>query len=144
MRAFISSGLKLGAAAAAGLFLAGVVQSLHAQPATAPPPAGYVKEIPVLAPEVVRERVGRGRHGQPVEVASLARSVSYADLDLTKPSDQKVLKDRVWATARTACRELGARTPLTLYQTTADAPCVGDAGRASQKIAEQVIAAANA
>ena len=141
MRAAISSGLKLGAAAAAGLLLAGVVQSLHAQPASAPP--AYVKDVPVVAPEVVRERVGRGRHGQPVEVAYLARSVSYADLDLTKPSDQKVLRDRVWATARTACRELGARTPLTLYQTPADAPCVGDAGRASQKIADQVIAAAN-
>jgi UrcA family protein len=142
MRVAISTGLKLGGAVAGTLLLAGVVQSLHAQPA--PPPPGYTQEIPVLAPEVVRQRVGTGRHRQPIEVASLTMPVSYADLDLTKPAGQKVLKDRIWAQAREACRQLNARTPVRLFGAPGGEPCIADAASESLKIADQVIAAANA
>jgi UrcA family protein len=143
MRAAVSNGLKLGGAVAAGVLLAGVVQSLHAQPAPAPTTASYVQEVPVLAPEVVRQRTGTGRYGRPVEVSTLAMAVSYADLDLTRASDQKVLKDRIWSKARTACHELDARTPRKVYQAPNTGACTADAASESLKVAEQVIAAAN-
>ena len=97
----------------------------------------------MLAPEVARERVGTGRHRQPIMVASLAMKVSYADLDLTKASDQKVFKDRIASKEREACQELDRKTPMKILQPPVNTPCIGDAISEATKVADEVIAAAN-
>ena len=124
--------------------LIATLPSVHAPTASAAPSASpYGESVTVLAPEVVRVRVGRGRHNQPVEVASLALKVSYSDLDLKKASDQKVFKDRIMTTAREACRKLDAQTPLQIMQPPVNTPCIGDASTQALKVADEVIAAAN-
>jgi len=143
MRPGIRLGSTLGVAVAATALLI-TVMSVQAPSASATSTATpYAQSVTVLAPEVVRTRVGTGRHGQPVEVASLAAKVSYADLDLTRPSDQKVFKDRIWSGARAACRELAAKTPLKIYDIPHDPACAADAASAALKVADEVIAAAN-
>jgi UrcA family protein len=134
--------LKLGLTALAGAALIAALPSIHA--ATAAPATGpYSQDVTVLAPEVVRERVGTGRHRQPIYTASLAMKVSYADLDLTKASDQKVFKDRIVSKAREACQDLDRRTPVKIYQPPVNTPCIGDAIAEANRVADEVIAAAN-
>ncbi|HWF76977.1 MAG TPA: UrcA family protein [Caulobacteraceae bacterium] len=136
--------IKIGFAALAGAALIAMLPSRHAATAAATPESGpYSQDVTVLAPEVVRERVGRGRHLQPVYVASLSMKVSYADLDLTKASDQKVFKDRITAKAREACQDLDRRTPVKIYQPPVNTPCIGDAIAEANRVADEVIAAVN-
>jgi UrcA family protein len=136
--------LKLGLTALAGAALIAALPSMHAATAAPTPATGpYSQDVTVLAPEVVRERVGTGRHRQPIMVASLAMKVSYADLDLTKASDQKVFKDRIVSKAREACQDLDRRTPLKIYQPPVNTPCIGDAIAEANRVADEVIAAAN-
>jgi UrcA family protein len=136
--------LNLSLAAAAGAALIVALPSMHAATAATTAATGpYHQEITVLAPEVVRERVGTGRHRQPVMVASLTATVSYADLDLTKASDQKVFKDRIMSKARETCQELDRRTPVKILQPPANTVCIGDATVEALRVADEVIAAAN-
>jgi UrcA family protein len=136
--------LKLSLAAAGGAALLSVLPSIHvAAAATTAATAPYGEQVTVLAPQVSRVRVGTGRHNQPVEVASLAMNVSYADLDLTKPSDQQEFKDRITNTAREACQELDRQTTLQILQPPVSTDCIGDASMEALKVADQVIAAAN-
>jgi UrcA family protein len=120
-------------------------QPALAQPVAAADQAAAIEEITVVAPELVRQEAGRGRHGQRIEVVSLTKKVSYADLDLTKPSDQTELRNRIRTTATAACKELDARTkPNLLYAPPGEHVCLSDATAESMKLANQVIAAANA
>ena len=138
--------LKLGLTVAAGAALVAALPSIHAATATAaaPSPTGpYEQTVTVLAPEVTRERVGTGRHRQPIMVASLTAKVSYADLDLTKASDQKVFKDRIMNKARETCQELDRQTPLKILQPPVNTVCIGDATSEALRVADEVIAAAN-
>ena len=70
---------------------------------------------PALA-QTVEELTVTGRMGPDGEPASLSRTVSYADLDLTMSADREVLKSRIRDTARDLCDELGENnttyTPL--------------------------------
>ncbi len=135
---------QLGLTVAAGALLIAALPSIHVATAAAPSAtAPYEQSVTVLAPEVSRERVGTGRHRQPIMVASLTAKVSYADLDLTKASDQKVFKDRIMSSARTACQELDRRTPLKMMQPPVNTVCIGDATVEGLKVADEVIAAAN-
>jgi UrcA family protein len=136
--------LRVGLTALAGAALIAALPSLQAATAATTPATGpYGQEVTVLAPEVVRERVGTGRHRQPIMVASLAMKVSYADLDLTKASDQKVFKDRIVSKAHEACQSLDRQTPVKIFQPPVNTPCIGDAISEATKVADEVIAAAN-
>ncbi len=101
-------------------------------------------EITVFAPEVVRRRVGVGRFGNPIEVVSLTRTVSYADLDLGKPQDAAELRRRIRATANEACRELDRRAPSNLLLGPHPDVCVREATTQALVLAGRVIAAARA
>jgi UrcA family protein len=74
--------------------------------------AEQVGEVTV---EATRETkiVGRSYSGVPIEVISLTRRVSYADLDLTTQSGAAELEKRVNETAQAACKELDTLYPLT-------------------------------
>jgi len=55
----------------------------------------------------VEELTVTGRLGPDGEARSLSQAVSYADLDLTLPSDQSALKVRISDAARSLCDRLG-------------------------------------
>lgn len=97
--AFVSSLTWL--AAVTGLATVGNVVS--AQEAEQTP-----EEITVVAPyQVQREVVQPGASNRaPVELVSLTRHVSYADLDLTLHADVMELEQRVHDMAETACKQL--------------------------------------
>ena len=57
--------------------------------------------------------VGRSVSGLPVTLASVQYRVSYADLELSIPSNARVLKTRVRDAARDACADLNKLYPIT-------------------------------
>jgi UrcA family protein len=87
--------LTLGAMAAGGVFAA--------------------EEVGELTVEATRETkvVGRSYTGAPIELVSLTRRVSYADLDLVTSSGAAELEKRVNETAKAACKQLDELYPLT-------------------------------
>ena len=61
--------VQLGLTVAAGAALIAVLPSIQVATAAAPAAtAPYEQSVTVLAPEVARERVGTGRHGQPIKI----------------------------------------------------------------------------
>jgi UrcA family protein len=87
--------LTLGAIAAGGVFAA--------------------EEVGKVTVEAKRETqvVGRSYTGAPIELVTLTRRVSYADLDLTTQSGAAELEKRVNETAQAACKQLDDLYPLT-------------------------------
>jgi UrcA family protein len=57
--------------------------------------------------------VGRSYTGAPIELVSLTRRVSYADLDLKTQIGAAELEKRVNETAQAACKQLDDLYPLT-------------------------------
>jgi UrcA family protein len=102
--AFISSLTWLAAVTG----LATVANVVSAQEAGQTP-----EEIAVVAPyQVQREVVQRGTSTRaPVELVSLTRHVSYADLDLALHADVMELEQRVHDMAETACKQLSDTFP---------------------------------
>jgi UrcA family protein len=142
MKSAHSVGVKLvGVAVVFGALLVVPVQSVQAQPEANA--VKGVEEITVTAPEITKKRVGTGRHGQPIEVYSTSLEVSYADLDLTKTSDQKTLKDRIYQTAKDACSKVDAAMPGPNISGVMD-PCPSEAAREPLRVADAIIAAVNA
>lgn len=119
------------------------------QPALAqqvPATSEATEEVKVVAPEAVQQTiVGRTTIGAPIEVISLSRPVSYADLDLTKQSDVKELAERIEETAKASCKQLDNMYPdSSLYvPIPSDQYCVKTATSQAIDEANQVIAAAN-
>src|ERR1700693_5882254 len=102
------------------------------------------EEITVTAPHLVqRQVVGRSMIGAPIEVISLSRKVSYADLDLTTPEGWAELRKRVSDTAKAACKQLDMMYPDSdLFQATpSDQNCVKTATKDAMDLTEQIIAA---
>jgi UrcA family protein len=114
-----------------------------AQPGAGPSTA---QEVTVVAPEVTRHLTTAATPflGAPIEVVSLQRAVSYADLDLTKQADAATFATRVQSAAQGACADLEAKYPSNLYvPTPADQNCVATATDRARVTAKEVIAAAN-
>jgi UrcA family protein len=101
--------------------------------------------ITIVAPHVVhRKVVGRSSIGAPIEVMSVSRSVSYADLDLTKTADAAELKKRISDAAKDACNYLFSRERgLTLPPVTSSRSCMKEATSEAMMLANEVIAASN-
>lgn len=70
-------------------------------------------EITVQAERPTARVVGRSVSGLPVTLASVQYRVSYADLELSIPSNAGVLKTRVRDAARDACADLNKLYPIT-------------------------------
>ncbi len=133
-------------AVAAALAVAG--SAIAIAPALAQPgaQASAAQEVTVVAPKVARHHyIGGARFaGAPIEVVSLTRTVSFADLDLTKQADVATFQARVQTTAQAACGDLEARYPSTYYvPVPADQSCVQTASDQAMALAKEVIAAAN-
>lgn len=126
---------------------------LMAAPALAQPaPSDAAGEVvTVTAPSVVFHkskssagtRMTGGGMLRPIEVISVNRSVSYADLDLTKNTDVDTFTKRIDDAAKDACAVLDKRYPKNIYiPVTPDDNCAKNAAGNAMRIADQVIAAA--
>jgi UrcA family protein len=63
-------------------------------------------EVTVQAQRPTTHIVGRSSSGVPMVVSSVEYRVAYSDLELSIPSNAKVLKTRVRDAARAACADL--------------------------------------
>jgi UrcA family protein len=104
--------------------------------ASGPTAAQTVKEITVEAPRTVTRQVGQNDYGAPILVTTVKIRVSYADLDLSKPSGADALQTRIDAAAKDACHELDK-----LYPFDPDANCVRSVVKAAAPQAQAAIAA---
>ena len=133
--------------------LAGIAALFVALPVTTGAPAfaatvttpTMVEELIVMAPLVIRTPGPVGRHGQRTEILMLERRVSYADLDLTKPSDAAELRTRVRKAAKGACADLEVRAPSGYGTPTAsEQGCEGAANAEALAVVDQLVAASGA
>lgn len=98
--------LSFGATSAALVIaLAGASTAVGAQSEEATP---LLEGITVTAPRVVHKKVQTGRREW---VTELSARVSYADLDLAKPEDQKTMEGRVAEAATRICQQLSGVYP---------------------------------
>lgn len=134
-------------------FLVGLIASAAfvAAAVALPVEPGLHEVVVVTAPSVVFHDVkapagSRALGGgmlRPIEVVSVNRSVSFADLDLTKDADAATLGKRINDAAADACRVLDQRYPKKTYiPVSPNDDCAANAAGNAMKIANQVIAAA--
>ena len=100
-----------------------------------------LEEVTVTAPREVHQTYISGRSpttGAPIEVTTISRLVSYADLDRAKPSGATALRSRIDDTAKDLCQELDKLYPLEPK----DRSCVKKAADAAMEQADKAIAAA--
>jgi UrcA family protein len=136
----LGSTLLLSAVLCAAL-LSGPAQ---AQPGTsAAAPAPVAGTLTVTAPRVVRGDSGSvGLRGTPIEVVSLSRTVSFADLDLTTDTGADEFRKRILYGALAACDELDAKYPSNLYVPAPDQNCPDATARPAMAVGEEIIATA--
>jgi UrcA family protein len=93
------------------LIALGVVFAATAAIAADTPVSG---EVTVQAERPAAKVVGRSQIGAPVTFVEVRQRISYSDLDLSIPSNVKVLKTRVRDAARGACAGLDSLYPMTI------------------------------
>jgi UrcA family protein len=134
--------LVIGATAGVVLGAVATVYPAIAQPESAPQAN---EQIIVQAPGYVFKRIPVPGHDYKLvnaEVASITRTVSYADLDLSKPDGAATLKKRVNDTATQICRELNSRFPKTSFRVVyGKDDCVQAAVEFAMPVVNQVITA---
>jgi UrcA family protein len=82
------------------------------------------ERITVVAPYIAQRLSTPDAKGAVFSVLSNTSTVSYADLNLAKPSDDAVFKKRVSDTAKDLCTQLQTRYPQTMYEPVVSADCV--------------------
>jgi UrcA family protein len=101
----------------------------------------FLEEIRVTAPRLVTKQVvGRTLAGSKVELITLERRVSYADLDLAVHADVTQLTTRVNEMAKEACADLAKMYPLSDPKTP---DCVRAAVAAAKPQLDAAVAAAD-
>ena len=88
----------------------GAMFAASAAIAAEPPVTG---EVTVQAERPTAKVVGRSQIGAPVVFVEVRHRVRYSDLELSIPSNAKVLEARVRDAARGACADLNSLYPLT-------------------------------
>ena len=97
--------------------------------------AEELTEVVVTAGREVKTPAGQSYIGTPLEIISIARRVSYADLDLRSASGAAELQKRVNDTAQAACKELDKLYPLTEKDSPACTKKATDAGLSEARAA---------
>lgn len=96
--------------------LAGLLASTMAVAQVQDPQAGEPPEIIVHARRPVqietRDLGRRAPDGAPIQLVTLKRTVSYADLDLTSANGAEKLRERVRAAATASCQQLQTLYPV--------------------------------
>lgn len=104
--------------------------------------------VTVYAPYVVKRQVinpmmSKGS-STGLEMVSITRSVSFADLDLSDPGQAKQLESRVDIAAHDACREIEKKFPRSQYRPVPeDQNCAGNAKLAAMIAVRALEAAAS-
>ena len=101
--------------------------------------AGDIQQVTVEASRPNKEVIGRTSMGAPIELFTVKRKVSYADLDLKTQSGAATLESRVTEAAQAACKSLDKFLPLS---NAGGIGCVKATVDASMVEARSVIAAA--
>jgi len=120
-----------------------------AQPATSADTSPANEMVTVYAPFVVRHKPVKPMMSRTastgLELVSVSRSVSFHDLDLSKPIDAATLENRVHRAAADACSELDKRFPRSIYLPVPEKQdCIGNAVSEAMVSVKQLIASANA
>lgn len=111
-RFFVLSAMVL--ALPAGLVLTGSVAAAQQSDSARRASNSVEEEVTVVAPRVMRTHV-RERTAYGVahyDLMTLTHRVGYADLDLSRPEDVKMLKRRIRATANQLCSQLANAPPV--------------------------------
>lgn len=146
---FFSLGL-FGLAVVSGAMVLAVAPG-KAQPAqstaAAPAESAMHEEVTVYAPYVVRRKVINPMMSKTsstgLELVSVSRSVSFRDLDLSRPADVTTLENRVHQAAADACTEIDKRFPKTKFTPVPEnQDCVGNAVSEAMITVKQLEAAA--
>jgi UrcA family protein len=137
--------MTLFAAVASGASLAPGSHVLAQPGAEAAPPVATAQGLTIVAPKVVRRQTtgAKAFASAPIEVLSLSRTVSFADLDLSTESGAIELKKRIMYGALAACDDLEAQYPSNIYvPVPAGQNCPDTTARAGLAVADEVISAA--
>lgn len=92
--------------------------------------------VTVYAPYVVKRQILNPMMSKTsstgLELVSVSRSVSFADLNLSDERQVKMLEDRVGTAARDACAEIDKKFPRSRYTPVpANQDCVGNAKKSA-------------
>ena len=102
-----------------------------------------IDEVVVRAP-MSREIVTRRAMGSGEKIIEIRRSVSFADLDLSKPDDVLELEQRIEMVARQSCEKLEEMFPFEQDDDAAKVRrCTREAIRGTEDELRNVVAAAN-
>jgi UrcA family protein len=126
--------------------LAALPPAVHAQTNTSQTSATPESAVTVVAPRIVRHEVpgAIGRFSDaPVEVLSLAKTVSFADLDLTRSAGKEEFLRRILYASLDACNALEAQYPSNIYVPVRAENCPDRTAGAVMPTAYDIIAAAN-
>ena len=131
--------MKLRSAGMALLAL-GVIAAGTAMAAT-----DSLEEVTVQGSRMTREVVGRAQStGVPVELVTLTRHATYADLDLSTHSGASELRRRVESTAKATCQELDKLFPLTTPTASNSQACLWQAVNGAESQIQAAIDSAEA
>lgn len=124
------------------VFVAGLASlGILAGAAVAQPGSSSTESITVYAPYIAHQKMPANAKGTVYSVLSLLGTASYADLDLSKPSDGAVLKQRVRDTAKTLCDTLKAKYPEAVYVPVSSGDCVKTATNESMETVDLLLSA---
>ena len=126
---------------AAGLLLQ--ADAVIAQQTAEKKAGSTIEEVIVEAPVVRRKVSATSPTGYTTETIQLKREVSFADLDLTRESDVKVLEERIETTAKEACQALDDMLDREQQDETAVFRCTKQAIKDTRKEFDAVVAAAD-
>jgi UrcA family protein len=114
--------------AAAVLALTGLAGSALAQDTR--------EQITVVPPFSMQQGQTPLKGGMKTTIISFNRTVSYGDLDLSKPSDKAELSNRIGSAARDACQELDSKYPQSVWVPVPESQdCIGNATRGALAMA---------
>ena len=133
------------AAVTGGLTIPGSL-ALAQGPAAARADQPTAGSLTVVAPRVLRNKAGPAwAQGAPIEVVSLAKTVAFADLDLTTSVGVDEFKKRIMYAALDACDQLEAQYPSNRYVLVPPTQnCPDTTATQALMVAKEIIAAARA
>jgi UrcA family protein len=103
----------------------------------APAPA---ETVIVVAPYLVLKKDVQSDVRTPVLYTSLSGTVSYADLDLKKPADDRIFQARIHETAQMLCKRLDALYAPGVYVPLSGQDCVKTSTERAMMVAKDIIA----
>jgi len=134
------------AAMAGGLAIPGSFALAQGLAPAAPADQPTAGSLTVVAPRVLRNKAGPAwAQGAPIEVVSLAKTVAFADLDLTTSVGVDEFKKRIMYAALDACDQLEAQYPSNRYVLVPPTQnCPDTTATQALMVAKEIIAAARA